>query len=343
MDQSIESFSQLCFELDDLHRSDQARPLHVYTVFPKIEVERISDLARKARVGAIIEKKGNNVYELEIVSAYKKNRAYGHLVDFKNYWIILIRTIESPTVAGNTTKRWLERMYPVISRSYIKPSDLLGIMDDLSHIRESKLELRGYILRSHDRPETTKKWPKGTLYSRERIENTISNENKLLEGIDFILSIDGTFFHVRMQIDGHSVFYSGGFRCFSNFQRLILSRYNEIALSNRDFFSNKERREINGNIEISQIYIQPKEKLTKKDLETLSLHLSTKYSVAIFHSGNPWLLLNAIDRGDGSSFDIYGYTSEIQIVPFNKATPESLMRLCYNINEVFPLAMLQKR
>jgi hypothetical protein len=334
------SFAQLCFELDEFHRSDQARPLHVYTVLPKIEVGKIPDLAREAGVGAVIKKIGNNVYDLEIVSAHKRNRAFGWLVDFKNYWIILFRTIESPTFAGNITKRWIERMYPVISRSYIKPSDLLRIMDHLSDIKESRLELRGYILRSHDRPETTKKWPKGTLYSRTMIENTISNENKLLEGINFIFSIDETFFDVRMQIDGHFVFYRGGSRCFSNFQRLILSSYNEIALFNRNFFADKERREIDGNIEIHQIYLQPKEKLTKGDLETLSLYLSTIYSIAIFHSGNPWLLLNAIDRGDGSSFDIYGYTSEIQIVPFNKATPESLMRLCYNITEVFPLATL---
>ena len=334
------SFAQICFELDEFHRSEEAKPLHIYVILPKIEVGQIADFAREAGVGAVTKKIGNTVYTLEILSAYKKNRAYGYLIDFKNYWLILIRTVESSIIAANMTKRWIERMYPVISRSYISPSDLLSIMDGLSDIKESKLELKGYILRSRDRPETTKKWPKGTLYSRTMIENTIKNENKLLEGINFVLSIDGTYFDIRMQIDGHIVFYRGDYRCFSNFQRLVLSNYSAIALLNRNFFSNKERRQVDGNIEISSIYLKPKEKLTKEDFATLSLHLSTIYSIAIFHSGNLWLSLNAIDRGDGSSFDVYGYTSEIQIVPFNKATPESLMRLFYNITEVFPLATL---
>jgi hypothetical protein len=335
------SFAQLCFELDDYHRSEEAKPLHIYTVLPKIEVEQISDFARKAGVGAATKKIGNNVFTLEILSAHKKTLAHGWLVDLKSYWIILIKTIESSTVAQNMTKRWLERMYPVISRSYIKPSDLLNIMDNLSYIEKSKLELRAYILRSFDKPETTKKWPKETLYSRTMIENTIKSENKLLEGINFVFSIDGTYFDTRVHIDGHFVFYRGDYRCFSNLQRLILSSYNEIALLNRRFFSNRERRHVNGDVEISQIYLKPKEKLTKENLEALSLHLSTVYSIAIFHSGNPWLSLNAIDRSDGSSFDVYGYTSEIEIVPFNKATPESLMRLFYNITKVFPLAILE--
>lgn len=335
-------FAQLCFELDEFHSSKQARPLHVYSVFPKVAVEDVPILAREARVSAIIEKIGSNVYRLEIASAYKKRRAQGKLIDFKNYWIILIETIESPTVAGNITARWLERMYPAISRSYIKPVDLLNIMDNLSEIEDSNLELMGYVLRSHDSPETTKKWPRGTPYSRERIESTIDNENKLLEAINFVFSVEGTRFKMRIEINGHFVFYSGGPRCFSNFYRLIFSRYTDIALLNRKFFSNRERRLINDDIEISQISLVPKKELSKGDLEVLSLHLSARYSVAVFHSGNPWLLLNSIDRGDGSSFDIYGYPSEIQIVPFNKASPESLMRLYYNISEIFPLVTLKE-
>lgn len=335
-------FTQLCFELDDYHSGAQARPLHIYSVFPRINVEDISDLAREAGVGAVTKKIGNNVYTLEIASAYKMRRAYGYLIDFQNHWIILIRTIESPTVAGNIIAGWLERMYPAISHSYIRPDDLLTIMDSLSKIKNSNLELMGYVLRSHDSPETTKKWPRGMPYSRDNIEITMNNENKLLEAMNFVFSIEGTRFNVRIEIDGHFVFYSGGPRCFSNFQRLILSRYNEISLLNREFFSNRERRIINGDIEISQISLMPRKELLKEDLESLIMHLSTIYSVAILHSGNPWLLLNTIDRGDGSSFDIYGYSSEIQIVPFNKATPESLMRLYYNISEIFPLAKLRE-
>ena len=109
---------------------------------------------------------------------------------------------------------------------------------------------------------------------------------------------------------------------------------------NHKFFSNRQRQVLNGEAKISKISLNPLKSLTKNDLQSLSMHLGMNYSTAVLHSGNPWLSMNVIDRGDGSSFDIYGYSSEIQVVPFNKASPESLMRLVYNISEIFPLTKI---
>jgi len=99
---------------------------------------------------------------------------------------------------------------------------------------------------------------------------------------------------------------------------------------------------IDGEAKISPIFLDPVKKLTETDLKSLSLHLGGNYSTAVLHGGNPWLLLNVLDRGDGSSFDVYGYPSEIQIVPFNKASPESLMKLFYTISEFLPLTRIRE-
>lgn len=334
------TFAHISFELDDFHSSRSARPLHIFCVFPKVNVEEIPDVAREAGVGAAVHRRGKNTYDLETASATRKRRATGHIIDFGHYWYILIRTIESPTTAGNTASRWIRRMYPAISHSYVRPNHLLNIMDHLSEIQDSKLEMRGYVLRSHDSPETMKKWPRDRPYTRKAIEQDIERENKLLEAINFIFRTGGTYFNTRMEADGHFVFYRGGALCFSNFYRLVLSRYGEIALDNRKFFSNRERRLVNGDVEISRISLQPRRILEKHDWETLKLYLSSHYSLAVLHSGNPWLQLNMIDRGDGSVFDIYGYHSKIEVVPFNRASPESLMRLFHTINELFPSMQL---
>ena len=103
------------------------------------------------------------------MSARKRQTAYGYLIDHGKYWHILIRTIESPTVAGNVAKLWLKRLYPVVCRAYVKSNDLLDIMDGLANTEEAKLGLRGYILRAHDAPETMKKWPRDKPYSRTEI------------------------------------------------------------------------------------------------------------------------------------------------------------------------------
>jgi hypothetical protein len=335
------ALTKLFFELDAFHSSKAARPLHVFSAFPRIEVEEIPSTARKAGVGATIEKIGEEVYKLGMTSARKRRHAHGYLIDHGKYWNILVKTIESPIVAGNVAERWLKRMYPVISRSYIKPQDLLNIMDELVKIEKSKLEMKGFILRAHDRPETTKKWPRGKPYSRKEIERVIKSENQLLEGISFTFQVEETYFSIRIQANGHSVFYEGGQYCFSNFQRLVLSRYNEVAMKNHKFFSNRERRVIDNKANISKIVLNPAKKMTKPDFEGLSSHLSTDYSTIVLHSGNPWLMLDVIDREDGSVFDIYGHSSEIQIIPFNRASPESLMKLVHNIYELFPLAEIK--
>ncbi|MBZ5588216.1 MAG: hypothetical protein LAO05_06615, partial [Acidobacteriia bacterium] len=335
-------FANLLFELDAFHSSKEARPLHVFNVFPRINVDEISSTARKAGVSATIEKVGEDVYKIEIVSARERQHAYGYLVNHGKYWNILVKTIESPIVAGNIAERWLKRLYPAICRSYVKSKDILSIMDSLSKVENSKLELMSFILRAHDSPETTKKWPRGKPYSRDEIERIIGREKQLLEGINFSFKIEQTYFSVRIQADGHFVFYEGGQYCFSNFQRLVLSRFDELALENHTFFSNRERKVINDKIKISKIVLDPIKKMAKNDFETLSSHLSSTYSTMVLHSGNPWLLLDVIDRGDGSVFGIHGYSSEIQIVPFNRASPESLMKLVHSIYELFPLAEIRE-
>ena len=121
----------------------------------------------------------------------------------------------------------------------------------------------------------------------------------------------------------------------------MLTRFNETALRNHKFYSNKERRVINGEAKIFPITLKPAKELTKSDFESLSMHLGRNYSTAIFHSGNPWLLMSLIDVSDGSSFDIHGHSDELQVVPFNKASPESLMKLIFEIYELFPLLQIE--
>jgi len=338
----VGALAQVYFDLDRFHSSCEARPLHIFSVFPKIVIDDLSRFAHEAGVDAILENKGERIHEFEIVSARKRQHEYGYLIDHAKIWNILIRTVESPTVAGNVVERWLERMYPVVCRSYMSSNDLLTVIDDLSKIKDSKLEMRSYVLRAHDSHETVKKWKSDKPYSRDEIERSVKREGQLLEAVNFLFHVEHTFFHTRIQTDGHFVFYKGGQYCFSNFQRLVLSKFNEIALTNHKFFSNRERRVVDGKAEVSRIILDPARNLGKTDFERLSSHLSTKYSTAILHGGNPWLLLNLMDRGDGSSYDLHGYPSEIQVIPFNRGSPESLMRLIYAIYELFPLTEIKE-
>ena len=327
---------QLFSELDAFHCSKENRPLHVFTVFPNTKAQNLPNYAYSAGSGAIIEKQEDSLYKVTLSSYRRKQQAYGYLIDSNNLWNILIRTIESPTVAGNITMSWIRRMNPLVRMTYMRPNDLLNIMDSLSKIENSKIGLRGVVLRKYGRAQSMKKWPMGALYSRNEIEQTMRSENELLEAIDFEFRVDNAYFRVRMESNGHFVFYEGNQYCFSNFQRLLLTKFNETALKNYRLYSNKERKMVDGEAQISPITLKPVKELTKCDFESLSMHLNRSYSTAIFHSGNPWLLMSLIDINDGSSFDLHGHSDELQVVPFNKASPESLMKLVFDIYELFP-------
>jgi len=106
------AFSRLAFELDRIHSSERARPLHIYCVFPKISVEDLSSVASEAGVHATTERKGKGVYSLEIMSPKKRQLANGYLMDYGSFWNILIKTIELPTVAEHVARMWLRRMRP---------------------------------------------------------------------------------------------------------------------------------------------------------------------------------------------------------------------------------------
>ncbi|MGD6807346.1 MAG: hypothetical protein ACQCN4_10365 [Candidatus Bathyarchaeia archaeon] len=333
---------QLYSQLDSFHCSKESRPLHVFTVFPKTTIDTLPSYSYEAGVGAITEKTNERLYKITLSSLRRKQQAYGYLIDSGALWNILIRTVESPTTAGNITLSWLKRMEPVVRMAYMRPDDLLGIMDSLSQIEGSKIGLRGVVLRKYGTDGSLKKWPMGAVYSREEIENTIQNENELLEAIDFTFTVQGSGFRVRMESNGHFVFYEGNQFCFSNFSRIVLNRFNERALRNQRFYSNKERRVVNGEATIFPIALKPFKELTKSDFESLSLHLGRNYSTAVFHTGNPWLLMSVVDVSDGSSFDIHGHSDELLVVPFNKASPESLMKLIFEFYELFPRLQMQQ-
>jgi len=334
------SLPQLYSMLDVQYSSGEVNPLHIFTVFSKVHPLDLPSLAAEAGAGSVVEDVGENIYSITL--SLRKRYAQGYLVDHKRFWSILIKPIESSVVAGNVSESWLEHLYPAIYRSYIKSEQLLDMLDYLNNVPDSKLELMGYVLRIYKEPETRKAWPRGKPYSRDFIEDEIKRQNLLLEAVNFVYKVGLMFFKARLSNDGHFVFYRGSETAFSDFQRLVLTAFTEISLRNHDYFSNRERRIIEGEAVVSQISLNPGQRLSKSDLENMALQLSHDYAATILYAGNPWLLVNLIDRGDGSSFDIHGYQDEIQIVPFNRASPGSLMKLFNKICELFPLTVIKE-
>jgi hypothetical protein len=82
-------------------------------------------------------------------------------------------------------------------------------MDDLSSIPDSKLELRDYILRAYDSPESMKRWPRDKPYSRQEMESDIKRENKLLLGLNFIFKGDRIISMLGFKPTGNLFFTKG--------------------------------------------------------------------------------------------------------------------------------------
>jgi len=330
------SLSQLYATFDNQYCGGYPSPLHIFVLFPRIGIDSLPDLASRAEAGLHLEPLSENVYE--IVLSLRKRYAQGFVVTYPHIWNLFIRPVESSVAAAQVTDTWLRKVYPILSKAYVESEQLLDILDSLKSTNpDYRVEVRGYLLKTFREPETSRTWPRDQPYIRRILERSMESRY-LLDAIRFGFHAGEAFFETRISRNGHLVYYSGGKQGFSDLSRLILQPLSKIALENRKRFSGRERKIVGDEVVISPVMMKPENPLTERDLVGIKLALCESYTTSVIHGGNPWLLVSVIDRGDGSYFDIYGYEDEVVIVPFNRASPESLTKLYGLIRELVPSA-----
>jgi len=285
-----------------------------------------------------VEPVSDNMYQLSI--RLRRRFVQGFLITGGPLWTVLIKPSESSALAEQVSRIALRNLYPSLASAFAESEQLLDFLDQLGgQTPNSTLQIKDYFLRSAREGTTKRAWPRGQPYVRKKIEEEMGRKF-LLDGISFNLISDNSTIEARVSRDGHFVLYGGKGSCYSTFLRIVYQPIVEIMIKNRKRFQNRGRKVVQGEPVISPIRIDPGVELQADSLRALKLALIQQYSSAVIHDTNPWLMMNAIDRKDSSYYDIYGYHDQIVVVPFERASAESLSRLYSVIREMFPSAKL---
>jgi len=313
--------------------SGVAPPLHVFIAFPDIEPADIPNVAASAGVAARVRSSNGNVYDLSV--RLRKRIASAKLVVRDGVWTIVARSLDSPATTGEIIDKWLQDVHPKVTPAFFDSKQLLDIVDSLGRLEKPpKINVSDYVLREYPKGPTHKTWEKGKSYNRKVIEKQIEENNSPLDSIKFRVSAGRDSFDCRISRNGHLVLYDGS---ITQFVSLALSPLIEVAKVNYDFFRYRDRDFIKDNLVANAIRLKVQKTIPQQLLERLGEAICSSFMGAVLHSGNPMLYVNAIDRLDGSVFDVCAYPDEIVVLPFSKATPSSLIRLYMLITEVAPL------
>jgi hypothetical protein len=317
------------------YAAGSAPPLHLFITFPEIGVSRISDVAVSAGVSVGVRQASGNLYDL--VLRLRKRAAHAKLVAYDEVWTIVVRSSESPVTAGEIVEKWLANVHPKLISSFFDSKQLLDLVDSFARISNPpEINVSEFVLREYPKGPTHKTWEKGKPYDRSVIERHILENNAPLDSIKFKVSAGRDSFDCRISRNGHLVLYAGS---IPQFMSLIVSPLTEVAKANQEFFRHREREFVEGKLVLNEIRLITDEKeVTTDRLERLGGALCDTFVGAVLHSGNPMLYVNAIDKLDGSVFDVCAYPDEIVVMPHSKASPSSLIRLYMLITEVVPSA-----
>ena len=325
--------------LDAQYGSDAPPPpLHLFSIFSKITADSLRLRARREKIDLEAELLSENMYQLSI--RLRRRFVQGFLITSGSLWTVLIKPSESSALAEQVSRIALRNLYPSLASAYVESEQLLDFLDQLGSLTpNASLQIKDYFLRSAREGTTKRAWPRGQPYVRKKIEEEMGRKF-LLDGITFNLVSDNATIEARVSRDGHFVLYGGKGSCYSTFNRIVYQPILEIMVKNSKRFQNRGRKVIHGEPVISPIRIDPGIELQGDSLRALKLSLIQQYSSAVIHDTNPWLMMSAIDRKDSSYYDIYGYHDQIVVVPFERASAESISRLYSLIREMFPSAKL---
>lgn len=336
---------QLYMWFDRIYSESRGKPLHIFLIFPQIEFRELEHQSTVEDVKFESTKLDNNLYKIRI--GLRTREAEGWLATLKDYWLAYITSTESSTIAGEVTSTWIRKLFPAISPARIQSDHLLDILAMLDELENTKLLIHDYILKrggSRDRKYTSRSWEAGEKFDKRYALNIAAAQNRLIDTIHFTLRNHDEVFKAKISRSGHLVYYSGAVNGFSEFHRLVVSRVLERA---HEYWESLTNRQVK--IEDDTIITKPLIYNTDKRIELRDFLSRTRralikgssYNVSVEHHGNPWLLIHILDRGDGSIYDLHGFSNQIKIVPSFRATSQSMTKLDSLIRDVIPEARVQ--
>lgn len=225
-----------------------------------------------------------------------------------------------------------------IGRVFLRTGEMRKMLREIDESHPgASVRIREYVARGLiDDPDSEKRVETDRIWTDEEYRSVftrLSDENKWVSALT--VELRGS-----VQARGR-LWNDGSFSCHENFEAfhgIIVKRFKETVVSNREFFQNRGRSE-SPTGKSRPLVIAYEENVFSDNQENYRLSSVLEdlpeSALSVFHP-NPYFHASLIDYADGSSYEIWVTSpTEILVVPKKRATLESLERVCNHVCEDF--------
>lgn len=309
-----------------------AYPIHIFLLTSKEEISifnKVNSYDNKFK--ANIESIDNNLFLLNYSRIWgdEKFEGYAYIFNYPAGWIIVSDNNKISPLEG-----LIKRLYPKVSPSYISSKEMYELCHNIDIIsnKNDKYSSNIYYMTAKIPDEQTESIFKNVTINqmKEKIDRSF-----LIDKVKFrVKRDDKLLFDGLISRDGFCYFYNGDFTFFNeNIAKPILS----TGQKKLDFFSDLIKVEPQKDVisrPVELVFKTEFEPSSLKDLSKIIQNIDT-LSLSVIHEGNPMLLIHAIDREDGSSFDITGVGKSIFLTPILETSGASLLKTSEHISRWF--------
>ncbi len=306
-------------------------PVHIFILHPSknVSIERIEEAADKRGLRFTYERVCKDLYKVIIRISVRSVEGYLFIQD--GWWMLVSRgsgSIINDVLVKSFVKT---HFFPILAPAHVPTDELVSIVTDLGSVYE-EVTLDEFSMASER--GSLREWLKsGDNVSKELCENLQKKYNSSFTAFRITASAkDSTPLKFRVYTESRLSFLSGS---FGDFYQFVIIPFVRQSLHLLRTYDQRQRRISEGKLFIHGIRIHGKYELGDEDIKAVKEFIVRNYSTMLMHE-NPVIILQASDRKDGSSYDIYITQRAIDIIPLSKASSESLVSLCTAIVRRLP-------
>lgn len=323
--------SQFLSYISDAYNNRNVSSLHCFVLIPRpdFSIDELTKAAYNRGLKCRLTKKTDDFYIIGI--GIKTREQIGILINFGYCWLFF--SDGSTQNVKGVVESFVKNLFPLISLSHLPSKKMLELIDGIKKKYE-KIEVNEGTLCK--KGETLRNWKKEPIpFSIKVLQKEAKIEKAKWTGLSLTYFMDGfEYIKARIYEKGLITFYYGN---FSDFYENVILVYANKSLEFCDYFKNKERKQIDGEIIINPVKYQFKKEIPVPELNIIKDKILAKYVGGVTSFGNPLLMMQFTDSTDGSSYDLYAYKDIIEIVPLNKASSASFTQLTSLISDNLPL------
>ncbi len=249
----------------------------------------------------------------------------------KGIWIIL--TEAESYFVKRVVESLCKKMYPLISMFYLNYSQMRFLTETIEKTCEGEVALTYFtIKRFKDDDEATEAmWAKDVDKEIKRL--LLDGFTVKVDRLEFKLKDkEGAILRAQLSRKGICELKYGS---FSSFYQNVVFNAIEYGLTQKKFYSERQRSVEKGTIQVFPLKIDYDYYIHEEQMARFIKKITGSYSCSVVHAGNPYFVADLCDYGDGSSFGLAILGSSITLTPISRANASAVWKLTGELQEIF--------